>query len=176
MAPLKTVTWTARVEWRNGYEPGQTTVDAWVDRLADHSPVIAHEHRLEGSWRMSATITVEAPSLRQAVQAAVRLVEDAVTVAHADGVEVLTAAEYTRRLAEPQIPPLVGLADIAAKLEVSRQRASQLAERADFPPIAARTAAGPLFIEAQVDTWAATWERKPGRPAGRTDQGQAVTQ
>jgi len=110
-------------------------------------------------------VHLEEASLRQAVATALRRVEDA-TDTKAQGVEALTEAEVRHQLRRPRIPQLVGHADIAELLGVTRQRAAQLAERADFPPAVMTTKAGPLRVRDQVEDWARnTWPRKGGRPA-----------
>lgn len=63
------------------------------------------------------------------------VVEDALGV-RAGGVEVLSAREYDRRVAQPLVPSLVYYAEIAEMAGVSRQRARQLAEVRGFPPAA----------------------------------------
>jgi predicted DNA-binding transcriptional regulator AlpA len=54
---------------------------------------------------------------------------------------------------------LVGVAEIADLLGVSRQRVDQLAERDDFPNPAAVLAAGRIWKRADIEAW--------GRKAGR---------
>lgn len=108
-------------------------------------------------------VHLEAPTLRQAVSLALQRVEEA-TGAKATGVEAITREQVERRIMNPPIPDLVGYAEIAEILGVSRQRAAQLGDRPDFPPVAVTTKAGPLRVRAAVEDWATTWERKGGRP------------
>lgn len=164
--PARSISWTARVDWRNGYEPAQVSVDEWMEQLAEYHPAMAWNDHQDASWPMSVTLTLDASSLRQAVQTAVRLIEDT-TQAKPTGVEVLTTHEFDQRSAAPWIPPLVGLADVGRMLGVSRQRAAQLAERNDFPPEVARTANGPLFVEQHITAFEARWQRRPGRPTAQ---------
>lgn len=63
-----------------------------------------------------------------------------------------------------RIPPLAGLAEIAALAGVSRSRASQLAAHPDFPEPVQRLAMGPVWTEADVEKFLAT-PRTPGRKA-----------
>lgn len=157
-------TWTVRVDWLHkvGALPAEATFDAWTTALAAYSPALSLEPG-GALQRASATITVDAPTLRQAFQMALGYVQ-AVTGAKPTGVEVLTTEEFDRRVNEPLIPPLIGQVEMATRLGVSRQRVAQLAkERSDFPPEVARTAAGPLYVEAHFATWSQR-ERRPGRP------------
>lgn len=63
---------------------------------------------------------------------------------------------------------LVGIAEVAGLLGVSRQRVDQLARRyPDFPPPEADLAAGRVWSAAAIEAWAALHpHRAPGRQAG----------
>lgn len=50
-------------------------------------------------------------------------------------------------------------------LGVSRQRASELARSATFPPAVAELKAGPVFVRPAVERFVEGWSRRPGRPA-----------
>lgn len=165
--------WTVRVDWVDPQELAEAKLDDWMTELAAYSPAVGLEptggtvrgragREYDGAL-VSVTVTVKAGTVRKAIDATVRLVQ-AVTDSKAIGVEALTTEEFDRRLNEPQIPPLIGQAEMATKLGVSRQRMAQLVERHDFPPEVVRTLAGPLFIEAQFEAWAQSWERRNGRP------------
>lgn len=64
----------------------------------------------------------------------------------------------------PPIPPLVGTAEIADILGVSRSRAVQLTKRDDFPPVVQDLKATPLRLRSHIEQWATTWTRTNGRP------------
>jgi hypothetical protein len=77
----------------------------------------------------------------------------------------LTAEELDRELAQPAIPPLLGVAELADRLSVTRQRASDLAKASSFPPKpVAVLASGPIWVEPTVTHHLGTWDRRPGRP------------
>lgn len=65
--------------------------------------------------------------------------------------------------------PVVGVAEIAELLGVSRQRAIQIVrDHADFPEPVADLASGRVWHRPSVDAWiAAHPDRKPGRPRKR---------
>ena len=67
----------------------------------------------------------------------------------------------------PAVPALAGLAEVAQILGVRRQRAWQLVQGAGFPEPVARLAATSVWLVADVETWAANWTRRPGRPSAR---------
>lgn len=67
---------------------------------------------------------------------------------------------------------LVSVVEIAELLAVSRQRVHQLIRAyADFPEPVARLAIGSVWARRDIEAWAATHPRKPGRPtaASRPD-------
>jgi predicted DNA-binding transcriptional regulator AlpA len=54
---------------------------------------------------------------------------------------------------------LVGVAEVAEMLGVSRQRVTQLAKTASFPRPTVQLAAGPVWESAEIEQWA----RETGR-------------
>lgn len=167
---MTTTSWTIRVDWHRHTEPTDTDFEHILEQLDGLHPALNLEHvdRLANPYLMSATITLDATSLRQATTAALQAVETAADT-KARGLEVLTTDEFDRELARPQIPPLVGNADIAEMLGVTRQRAAQLTDATGFPPAVAHIKAGPLRVRHQVEHWASTWTRKTGRPKHEPD-------
>jgi hypothetical protein len=83
---------------------------------------------------------------------------------------IQTQDEYDRSIRRPQLPALVGISEIAAKVHVTKQRASQLATAGIFGPPVARLGATPVWVEATVDAsiegnhGTEKWNRRPGRP------------
>jgi predicted DNA-binding transcriptional regulator AlpA len=57
-------------------------------------------------------------------------------------------------------PEFVGATDIAAILNISRQRVYQLLRKPDFPPPARRLARGSLWNRWQIETWASTARKR----------------
>jgi hypothetical protein len=81
----------------------------------------------------------------------------------------MTEEELDRCLDRPAFPALVGVSEIARLLArdatpISRQRASALTSRPDFPRPVVRLAAGPVWTRDSVRNFVESWERKPGRP------------
>lgn len=154
--------WTARVEWTTPDDYDTDSLDLVHEHLAGHQAAVGREPGPEHTW--SATVTLEANTLRQATATALELVEGA-TGERPNGVEVLPQETADLRAGFPSIPPLVGYAEIADMLGVSRQRAAQLAAEHDtFPQAVVTTAAGPLRVRSQVEAWGRNRNRKPGRP------------
>jgi predicted DNA-binding transcriptional regulator AlpA len=59
---------------------------------------------------------------------------------------------------------LVGAVEIAELLGVSRARVHQLASRKEFPKPVATLAMGSIWRKRDIERWAETWPRRPGRP------------
>jgi hypothetical protein len=158
--------WSVRVEWTTP-EP---LTDDQIGRLAAGLEPYSASIGVERNGNPSAQLAVEARTIRQAFDVAVRAVEATCKALGVPckvvGVDVATWAEFERRLAEPSIPPVVGLAEIGDMLGVSRQRAGQLVQTyPDRLTEVDRTSNGPLFLKSQVEVFARTWERKrTGRP------------
>jgi hypothetical protein len=161
--------WQARVEWATStpYEDSPEIADQLVSRLEAHDAAVGPESvpstDPDGCGYWSVVLTVQANTLRQAIAAALELVEGA-TGEKATAAEVLPADVAEARALAPSIPELVGYAEIAEMFDVSRQRARQLADLAGFPAAVVETAAGPLRVRKQVEDWGKGWERKTGRP------------
>lgn len=84
------------------------------------------------------------------------------------GVEIVREDEWQRRAAAPTMPELMSAAEIAGELGVARQRVHQLRSTAGFPAPLAELRGGAVWDAAAVRKFAREWERKPGRPVGRT--------
>lgn len=82
-----------------------------------------------------------------------------------DAVEILTYDEQDRRLATPVLPELVGTAEIAEVLGVSKSRVGQLRSNDLFPAPVAELASGPVYTRPSIQRFVDEWKRQPGRPA-----------
>lgn len=78
--------------------------------------------------------------------------------------EALTFEELDRDLETPNSLELVGVSEIAELLGVTRQRASALAKRADFPTPVAALASGPVWTRLSLNRFVHEWPRREGRP------------
>ena len=132
--------------------------DDCVVQLASHSGAVSVLGR-----RLSTTLTVDADDIGKACAWAAKFVTGIVG-GRTIGVEALTIDEADRRLAEPAFPELVGIAEAAEYLGVSRQRASQLQTRQGFPAPVASLRSGPVWRKGDLSRFAETWSRQAGRP------------
>lgn len=165
-----TTAWSARIDWIG---------DQSDDALMDIAEAVHPHHGAVGSntvtGLISIQISIDAPTLRQATDAALAIARDA---AQAAGqrftparLEVIPEDVFHAEQNHPAIPELVGYAEIAAMAGVSRQRAREFPDLPDFPPAVAEPSTGPLRIRNQVAAWLSTRSRNPGRRPRATTTG-----
>lgn len=99
-APMEAIdmherSWTATVDFDWPAEPETAAFSIWLDALDGMSPAIGYRHRRNGTVVCSASLTVTATNLREAVDAAVQMVENA-TKARALGIDALPTDELDR--------------------------------------------------------------------------------
>jgi hypothetical protein len=155
--------WSVEVELA-ATEITDDAIDVLHDYLADRGPAVG----ASPSGNTSVRVFVEAGTARQALDSALKEVTAAAKEADISttvlGVDLVTEEELDRRLAEPSVPDLVGVSEIAGMLGVVRQRAAQLVQRDDFPPAVAHLKSGPVFVRWQVEAFEERWDRRSGRP------------
>lgn len=122
-------------------------------------------------WHATFAVDAPAPTPADAAQFAQSVLAGLLvgTGARVIALEVMEAAEADRRLEERNFPELLGIGEIAELLGVTRQRASTLQTSAGFPDPVARLKSGPVWTEPSVRNFAATWQRKGGRPRKVTE-------
>lgn len=167
--------WQIEASWTAAHVDEDTETEqaeALLDGLApQHIGAVIHPAAGPAGW-WGITITIEAPTLRQANALALALLTAAVGNAGQKSVTwrelaIVEQPEADRRLLEPDVPDLVAFADIAETAGVSRQRARQLAESPTFPGPVYDGRAGRLFVKAEIDRFMAARPGRPGRPRKR---------
>ncbi|MFJ9544073.1 hypothetical protein ACIRPX_43670 [Streptomyces sp. NPDC101225] len=155
--------WTVYVELA-ARDTADSIIEELCERLADCDPAVG----VAPNGNLSARVWVDTGTARQAIDVALKEVTAAAKALGIDqtviGVELLTEGELDRRNAEPIVPDLGGVSEIAEMLGVGRQRAAQLTQRDDFPSPVAQLKAGPVFFKSQVRGFEARWDRHGGRP------------
>lgn len=112
---------------------------------------------------LSAEFAVTAPTLRKATDEALRAAS--ALPAKPTRLQVLPLDDWVAEQKAPRPRDLVGSAEAASLLGVSRQRVGQLAERPDFPAPIARLSAGPVWTRTSIEVFGQHWTRKiTGRP------------
>lgn len=142
-----------------------------VDNLLEHDGVVTGtpEEPVDGSARYGAGFSVQASNAVEAVARAREVFERAAAAAGLPPwplarVEAQTEEELELELARPSFPDLLGVAELAERLGVSRQRAWTVTGRPDFPEPLARLKATPVWTADSVRRFLETWPRKAGRP------------
>lgn len=161
--------WTVSIEVAG--EPTGYDLQPGLEELVDHlAPYGAAVSASPDGSRYSVTLSIEGietcpDAIRVALTQYVQYRDKAgLPPWHPVRIEAMTFDEHDRQLAQPAYPELVGIAEIAAMFHVARQRASELRTRRGFPKPVANLRAGPVWIKSQVEHFAQTWDRKPGRP------------
>lgn len=112
---------------------------------------------------LTARFTVTASTLRQATDEALKAFR--ILPAKPSSVLVQDLDEWEAEQSAPRSQDLVGIAETAGLLNVSRQRVGQLVGRPDFPAPIARLSAGPVWTRHSIDAFNRSWSRKiTGRP------------
>jgi hypothetical protein len=112
---------------------------------------------------LTLSLFVQASSPHEAAQQGMNIVRRCLP-----GPSVLTTVrlevyEELANAGQASAPELLGIAELAAMLGVSKQRASELARSAEFPRPRVTLKAGPVWTRASIVRYMATWQRRPGR-------------
>jgi hypothetical protein len=164
----------------------EAAVDRFAENLSTYSPVVTGAGAPEQERIWSAQLTVSYPYLiedvPEPVQAA-KFAVDLVTAAASKAgmppwqvvkLEVTEWERFDAELDQPNTPDLVGIAELAELVGVTRQRASALARRPGFPEPLAELASGPVWDLRMVERFVRGWSRKPGRPVTKREQRTAA--
>jgi hypothetical protein len=163
--------WSVHAEAVGDEAYDEDRLEDLLDNLSEHDGVVTGtpvEPR-DGMARYGAGFSVQAADVVEAVARAREVFEGA---AAASGlprwplarVEARTERELELELARPSFPELLGVAELAERLAVSRQRAWTITGRPDFPDPVARLKATPVWTADSVRRFLASWPRKAGRP------------
>lgn len=167
--------WSVDVEGR--LPMGRVSEDAAVtllEILESFNPPCYPAVSVDGeSETLGVTLHVDTDFIEEATNVGLSLFKRATKKAFGNGIEVLSVAARTieeadRKFSEPQkYLDLVGIAEIAAILGVTKQRASELSKSSSFPAPIAALASGRVWLRSSIGHFLEEWKRKPGRPAKR---------
>jgi len=147
--------------------------DTLTDRIDDLLEAMAPYHAAASfdAHGVSVQFTVEAASVGKAIDAGLTVLLKALQEVgiKADGIFGAQAQTMEHLAAEqdlPNYPDLIGVAELAEILGVSRQRASELARTGSgFPRPLRFLASGPIWDKAMIARYVQHWDRRPrGRP------------
>lgn len=140
-------------------------LDEFMDLLDEHDGIVSG---LDGAY--SARLTVDADDAVSATITATDVFHEMAAKAGLPSwlvtrTEAVTHDELEAELSKPSFPDLVGAAEAARELGVSRQRFAQLVRaKPDFPGPMLRLAATPVWMRAAIQKFDEDWDRTPGRP------------
>ncbi|HEV8681571.1 MAG TPA: hypothetical protein VGS09_02180 [Actinomycetota bacterium] len=124
--------------------------------------------RVNDPPRLGIQVSVEASDPTKAITRALDAFEKAAAEAGIVTEEILRAEVMTEDYLDWSLnePPeqLVGVAEIAGILGVSKQRVSELWSDPRFPRPVAELAAGPVWRLSMLKRFIDEWPRRPGRP------------
>lgn len=164
--------WTVTIEAAGANDDHAVDLDAlgvFADELANYSAVATAGSEVAPT-RYGITMSIDGVgAVGSAVLDALDLFAKAVSVAGLPTwpivrVDAMTYAEQDAEILQPQMPELVGVSEVAAILDVTRQRASELRSRQGFPAPVATLASGPVWLRPSLDRFVETWNRTAGRP------------
>jgi hypothetical protein len=144
---------------------GASVEDA-AEAGADLGAVMMHD---AGTGRVAFTYGARGGTLRAATDDALRRLRTTMNGIGMAGepveVRVLTDEAFVFEVEHPAAADLMGTAEVAQALSISRQRVGELSStRPDFPRPVVKLAAGPVWSKASVEAFDRRWLRKPGRP------------
>ncbi len=157
-------------QWTCTVEAVNTTYTGDVEDLSERI-----EARLRGSQgsvafgdqRIVATFTVEARLVQQATETAQNNWNKALDNELAWSNVSVSARRADQPPDLPGLPEVLGVAEVAKQLDVTKQRVAELARTHRlFPPPLAELASGPVWTAWQIGSFQRSWARKPGRPPG----------
>ena len=151
--------WSVHVEAQSGDNFGEPDAESLIETLASYAPAVSYGHGV-----MTARFNFEAGSAREAVDKALEVLGKSCPTLDVFRVEAQTIEGLEQELGTAHVPDLIGVAELAGLLGVSKQRASELAHGAGFPAPLAVLAAGPVWPLADVLRYVRRWKRRPGRP------------
>lgn len=151
--------WSVDIEAVSQARLDEDFADSVLEELAQYGPALSF-----AANRLDVRFSVVAPSASDAFAKALRLFKKAVPGAETLRAEIETAEELDRALAASDVPDLIGVAELADLLTVSRQRASELARSREFPKPWVLLKAGPVWRRSSVARFVGRWARQPGRP------------
>ena len=174
--------WNVQVEAVGDEQYDDDLLGDLLDNLFEYDGVVTGtpEEPIDGRARYGAGFSVQAVDAVEAVARARTVFEYAAAVAGLPPwalarVEAQTERELEVELARPSFPPLLGVAELAERLEVSRQRAWTITGRSDFPDPVARLKATPVWTADSVRRFLESWQRKVGRPLANARPGAGGT-
>lgn len=157
--------WSVEIDYLGDGEVDPETIIEALEALDPIAPASSYER-----GRYSFRVSVDSPTSETAFKLAKSAITNAIKAAGLPDWtlvrgEVISGDELDRVLAVRDYPELLGVAELAELLGVSRQRASALATQSNFPSPIAQLTATPVWDKATIGNFLKEWKRTPGRPS-----------
>jgi len=156
--------WSVRFETTGHFT--EEHAEVILEALEKCGPAVSYSPK-----SLSARFGVEAETPQRAVIAGFRLFHSALSeigikpTKNVVEVECQRLEDLDRSIEESNAPDIVGVAEVAEVLGVSKQRASELARSTDFPRPLVHLASGPVWKSSAIVRYVKDWGRRPGRPS-----------
>ena len=160
------------IQWACTVEAVNDTYTGDVEDLSER--IIArlgsqHGSASFGRGRILASFTVEARLVLQATETALKVWSKAMDDGLAWSIVSVTARRADQPDDLPGLPKLLGVAEVAMRLDVPKQRAAELARAHRlFPPPLAELASGPIWTAWQIGAFQQSWAGDADRPVAST--------
>ena len=153
--------WSVSIDAAGPANPDEDLADHLVEALASHHVAVS-----VGNGYVSARLDVTAETEAEGITHARELLRAALAAVGHDlqvlAVSAQTVLEQEKQLAQSNVPELLGVAEVAEALGVSKQRVSELEESERFPAPLVRLRAGPIWSRTAIARFLRDWERRPG--------------
>lgn len=171
--PVVAGRWSRMTDWSVEIEADvdtQRLFEEWaedligaLDELGASSPAVSGADE-----KAVIRVFVSAQDPASAVWAGEHFARDALTKAGVGvrtirSAEAVEESEFERRLDAPTFPTVMGVAEVAARLNVTKQRVSELCKEGTLPTPVARLAAGPIWTAPMVHSFAESRDRRQAR-------------
>ena len=147
-----------------GEDDWDTVLDLLLERFEGADPVVS-----KGVNKISVAGWFDGDMISDAISDAISRIKKSRVAEFTSawklvGVESYDPDEIDDWVNSKPFPELIGVAEVAARLVVSKQRVSELSRLEDFPTPVARLASGPVWVSDNLNTFIKSWKRSPGRP------------
>jgi hypothetical protein len=159
------------IQWACTVEAVNETYTGDVEDLSERITARLGNQQASASFgrgRILASFIVDARLVLQATETALKVWNKAMDDGLAWSIVSVTARRTDQPDDLPGLPKLLGVAEVAMRLEVSKQDATELASSHQmFPPPLAELASGPVWTAWQIGAFQQSWSRSD-RPAATT--------
>lgn len=161
--------WDVTVEFAATTDPFDSSTEA-ADKLLKATEKFDGVVAIDPS-RAAFDLTVPG-TVEDAVNSAIRCAYDSMnrvgaSAFHVSRLEIIDAERALREIDEPTYPRILGVAEVAEVLAVSKQRVNELRESGRLPQPLTELRSGPVWPAPTIDRFLEEWDRRPGRPRKR---------